>query len=205
VLSASLLLTGCSGDADSPDSSEEPTGQASGSTSAASASSSPSASSSASPGTDVEASAEPAAEQPPAVPKAKRGKAGQRRFAQHVMATWAYALRTNDAKPLVSLSPKGDACAGCDAFAAEMGKRRKQGWSVDFPGLAVRQVRLRAQETAAGVPVTYARARVDIPESDSFNADGSYRNTSAAHDDARFEVVMRFTGERYRLLAFTVS
>ncbi len=51
----------------------------------------------------------------------------------------------------------------------------------------------------------YVRAVVDIPESDSYNSDGSYRNTSKQHNGAIFEVLMHFKKKHYRLLAFTVS
>jgi hypothetical protein len=59
--------------------------------------------------------------------------------------------------------------------------------------------------TSQGPGQTYARATVDIPRSTSYFRDGSFRNSSAAHRGATFEVLMRSTGRSYHLLAFTVS
>jgi hypothetical protein len=53
--------------------------------------------------------------------------------------------------------------------------------------------------------VEVASATVDIPESDSFNTDGTFRNTNPAHPGATFTVQMRYTGKQYQLLAFSVS
>ena len=116
------------------------------------------------------------------------------------MRLWGYGLRTNDAKPLVALSPPKKPCEGCKAFAKSLKQRHHQGWSVDFPGLKVHKI------TASKVgDNAYVRAVVDIPESDSYNSDGSYRNTSKQHNGAIFEVLMHFKKKHYRLLAFTVS
>lgn len=116
------------------------------------------------------------------------------------MDLWGYALRTNDTRPLLALRPGKKACDGCQEFARELAGRKKQGWSVDFPGVDVRAIRVvRARDSVL------ARATVDLPESDSFNDDGSYRNTSPAHTGARFDVRMRLTKAGYTLLSFTVT
>ena len=44
-----------------------------------------------------------------------------------------------------------------------------------------------------------------IPESDSYQDDGSYRSTSPAHEDATFTVTMRLTKTGYRLVSFRVG
>jgi hypothetical protein len=139
-------------------------------------------------------------ERPPAAPRPAPGPAGQRAFARHVMDLWAYALRTNDAKPLASLSGN-PSCGGCAALTRELGRRARQGWVVDFAGLDVRRVAVTGPR--GGVRV--ARATVDIPASDSYNTDGSFRSSNPAHAAATFEVRMRVADGRYRLVSFTVS
>lgn len=193
VVCACLVLTGCSG-------SEEPSTRSTASSTASPSSASPSASGSAAPS----AGASPAADRAPSLPPARRGRAGQLAFARHVMAVWGYGLRTDDARPLLALAAgKGPACAGCRAYEKDLARRRAQGWTVDFPGLRVRSVRLVKLPGQPGTVL--ARARVDVPQSDSYARDGSYRNTSKAHPNALFEVLMRHTPGRYRLVAFTVS
>jgi hypothetical protein len=185
VLCASLAVTGCSGGSDDSDKDKaEP---------------SPSSGASASP-SPTTASPKPAPEKPPAAPKAKRGKAGQKVFARHVMRLWGYGLRTNDAKPLVSLSPGKKQCRGCKGYARSLQQRRKHGWSVDFPGVSVHKVTVKKVGDDA-----YVKAKVDIPESDTYNRDGSFRNTNKAHNGAAFEMLVHFKKNRYQLLAFTVS
>jgi hypothetical protein len=71
---------------------------------------------------------------------------------------------------------------------------------VDFRGVDVRRLRVSGPPRAA-----VARAVVDIPASDSFHDDGTFRNTSPAHAGASFVVRMRFTGRAYRLVSFSVS
>jgi hypothetical protein len=141
-------------------------------------------------------------ERPPALPAAARskGRAGQRAFARHVMDVWGYALRTNDARPLTALGAGKKPCGGCGAFARTLASRRTQGWAVDFPGL-----RVRSLEVSATGGQAVARARVDVPQSDSYNDDGSFRNTSPAHKGASFVVRLRYAGKAYRLESFTVS
>lgn len=146
------------------------------------------------------ASPVPTVETPPAAPRAARGQAGERAFARHVMDLWAYALRTNDAKPLSALGVGTKPCGGCAALTHELGRRRTQGWTVDLAGVRVKKFRITRQGD-----VQVVRAGVDIPQSDSYNADGTFRNTSPAHPGATFEVQMRLTDRRYRLVSFTVS
>jgi hypothetical protein len=194
ALLTSAALTGCSGD-------DSTAGGPSGSASASSASPSPSASASDAPGTTPARAAARKPTRKPTRPPGRPGRAGQRAFVRYVVAAWAYALRTDDARPLVSTSPAGVPCRGCAAFRASMAQRRREGWSVDLGRLAVRRVALTAQ----GPGQTYARATVDIPRSSSSFRDGTFRNTSAAHRGATFEVLMRRSGRVYHLLAFTVS
>jgi hypothetical protein len=142
----------------------------------------------------------PTVEAPPAAPRPVRGTVGQQAFARHVMALWAYALRTNDAEPLATLAGGNKSCGGCAALIRQLGMRRSQGWTVDLAGVRVRKTRIARQGD-----VQVLRASVDIPQSDSYNTDGTFRNTSPAHPAATFEVRMRFTDRRYRLVSFTVS
>lgn len=180
---ASLVLAGCGGGSEKQsDPSPSPA---------------PSVSASASVSTP---SATPAAEKVPRTPTATPGKAGQQRFARHVMDLWGYGLRTDNAKPIVALSPKAKPCRGCTEFTATLTRRHKQGWSVDFAGVKVRKVVLKQ---VAGN--TYARSTVDIAKSDSYNTDGTFRNTNKKHDGATFEVLMSYARKKYHLLAFTVS
>ncbi len=182
TLTAGLLLSGCSGG------SPADAGSPSGSPSATSSGAAPS------PG--------PAVQPAPGAPAAvtSRKAAGQQAFARHVMDLWGYALRTNDAKPLVATGAGQQACGGCAPLARELATRRRQGWTVDFPGVTVRRVRLAAQ---GGDRV--ARATVDIPASDSYTSDGTFRNTSPAHRGATFVVRMRYVRTQWRLVSFTVG
>lgn len=191
----SALLSSCSSG------SSDGTAAASASASSSSSASS-SASGSATPTPTVSPAAAPRpAGPPPKAPRARAGGAGEKAFTRYVVSLWSYALRTDDARPLTSLSPKKKPCAGCAAFAAEMGKRHRQHWSTDFPGARVRAITVTEQ----GPTQTYGRATIDIPKSMSYNADGSYRNTNQAHPRTQFEVLMNLKNKRYQLLAFTVT
>ena len=181
ALVAGLLLTGCSSGPDDRSSSNAPSSAA-----PSSADASPSSST----GPDA----------PPAASPAGPGAVGQKAFARHVMDLWGYALRTNDAGPLTKLGGKRP-CVGCAALSTELARRKKQGWVVDFTGLAVRSVSVARQKG----PEHVARSTVDIPESDSYNTDGSFRNTSPAHAGSKFVVRMRYADKHYRLVSFTVS
>ncbi|HZJ06928.1 MAG TPA: DUF6318 family protein, partial [Nocardioidaceae bacterium] len=145
-------------------------------------------------------SPETAAAKPPKAPKGADTAAGRRAFARFVVGTWGYALRTNDPQPLLELSPKTKSCVGCPQLRSELRKREKQGWYVDFPGTEVE----KADLNNAGSTWT-ARMPVVIPESDSYNEDGTYRSTNRAHPKGSFEVEMRFEKGSYKLVAFRVS
>lgn len=135
----------------------------------------------------------------PDPPAHQDSPAGRRALAHHVVDLWGHALRTNDAEPLLALSPRKEPCAGCTALAEELADREAEGWYVDFPGVAVQATELdRTGER------TVATMTVAIPESDSYDEDGSYRGTNPAHDDVTFVVEMRSTGEAFRLLSFTL-
>jgi hypothetical protein len=142
----------------------------------------------------------PTVEPVPTAPAAAAGRAGQQAFAHYVMTLWAYTLRTNDPRALTALSFGKKPCEGCAALGREAARRRSQGWHVDFPGVKVRSIALTRQGA-----VRVARALVDIPETASYNTDGSFRNTNAAHPGATFEVRMRHSKSHYRLVSFTVS
>ena len=78
--------------------------------------------------------------------------------------------------------------------------RRAEGWTVDFPGLTVRGIALSSHGDDR-----VARARVDVPASDSYNDDGTFRNASPAHKGATFLVQMRFVDSRWRLVGFSAG
>lgn len=187
ALCLALALSGCSGGGSADEKASR----------GASSSASPSASTTTKAAT---ASSSPAGQRPPKAPAPTRGPVGQKRFARHVMALWGYALRTDDAAALVALSAPGKKCQGCPVFAASMKKRKKQGWYVDFPGVRVHAVTVKPVDDNV-----YAKAKVDVPQSDSYDADGSFRNTNRAHPGATFEVLMHRGKKRFQLLAFTVS
>jgi hypothetical protein len=190
VVGTVLLLGSCSGDAESPD-----------------ASPSPSASTPSADGTATEEpspSAEPTVPEPPAMPEPPRprpGPEGQRAFAQHVIASWAWSLQANDAEPLLEASrSRKRPCSGCRELARELRKRDRETWYVDLPPVSVGRTRLRrdGDEVVAG-------SRVDIPESDTYFYDGSFRSTNPPHDDATFVVRMRRAEDRYVLVSFTLA
>jgi hypothetical protein len=185
ALGAGLLLGGCSADGSTPEAGRTP--GAGGSTAS-------------SPSTRETPSPVPTVEPAPSAPAPSPGKAGQKAFARHVMDLWAYALRTNDPTPLTSLRAGTKPCGGCAELARTLAARRDQGWTVDLPGLTVRRVTV-----ARDGKLAVARSVVDVPETDSYNSDGTYRNTSPAHAGARFVVQMSYAKKRYRLVSFTVS
>jgi hypothetical protein len=117
------------------------------------------------------------------------------------MAAWSWSLRANDAGPLLAVSPsRKQPCRGCGPLEKELAQRAGDGWYVDFPGLSVDRTRLRRD----GREVV-ATSKVDIPESDSFLDDGTYRSTNPAHPGATFVVRMRLTKGEYRLVSFGIS
>jgi hypothetical protein len=188
---ALLATTGCStadGDAGAPapssslSTSASPTGSAEPSPAAA---------------TEVAAQVPPA----PKVPRTRKGPRGQKAFARYVMAAWSWSLRANDAGPLLAVSPsRKQPCRGCEPLEKELSQRAEDGWYVDFPGLSVDRTRLRHD----GRDVV-ATSKVDIPESDSFLDDGTYRSTNPAHPGATFVVRMRMTKGEYRLVSFSIA
>lgn len=182
-----LLLAGCSGASTSPAASPDASPPV-----ASPPASFPSASATVSVGREVPDAPEP--------PKARKGPVGQKAFARFVMDAWSWTLLSNDAGPLLAVSPsRKQPCAGCRPLARELASRDREGWYVDFPGLTVERIRLRRD----GADVV-ASSKVAIPESDSYEEDGSYRSTSPAHDDASFTVTMRLVDDEYRLVSFSV-
>ena len=185
-----LVLGGCSTGDDASKAAASPT--------AASSSRSPDAAAS---GVADASDGDGAAPAAPDVPRLRKGPRGQKAFARYVMAAWSWSLRTNDAGPLLDVSrSRKQPCRGCRPLEKELARRAKQGWYVDFPGLSVERTRLRRD----GADVV-ATSKVDIPQSDSFLEDGSYRSTSPAHPNATFTVRMRLTKGEYRLVSFTVA
>jgi hypothetical protein len=116
------------------------------------------------------------------------------------MDLWAYALRTDDSKPLAATSRGKSPCGGCAPLAKELASRRTQGWTVDFPGLHVRRIALSSQGSDR-----VARARVVVPASDSYHDDGTFRNTSPAHKGAEFLVQMHYVRSQWRLVGFSAG
>jgi hypothetical protein len=132
------------------------------------------------------------------------GDKGRRAFAEYVVASWGYALNTNDASAVTGLSPsKKQPCRGCKELAAEMKRRDKEGWHVDFPGARVRKTVLDSAEDRV-----LATTTADIPASKSFFEDGTFRNDNDAHAGAKFLIDLRIAGEakkrRWVLLAFSL-
>ena len=116
------------------------------------------------------------------------------------MASWSYALRTNNAQPLSNLGIN-QRCAGCGSLAKTLAQRQKQGWFVDFEGLDVSTISLSSEP----IGTQLAKARVTVPRSDSYNDDGSFRNSSPAHRGAVFTVRMRYSSGGYQLVSFSLS
>jgi hypothetical protein len=187
ALALALGLSGCSGDSDDSSASDP-----SPSESASESSTTPSASPTTSPSPDPEL---------PKAPAAKDTQAGRQAFAEFVIERWGYALTTNDAEALTGLSPKSAPCQGCRELEAELTKRKKQRWYVDFPGAEVVKVTV-APGDLPGVQV--ATAKIDVPASQSYFEDGELRNENEARKGATFEVRMRLDGKRFVLLAFRV-
>ncbi len=147
--------------------------------------------------------AEPAAkpEKPPKAPEAKPGPEGQKAFARHVVALWGYALRTNDATPLLALSPsKKQLCQGCAELQSTLKKRVREGYYADFQGAAVKAITLTPAEGS-----TVARATVRIPPSRTMSDDGLEIGENKGFPKADFIVRLRFVKPRYQLLSFTVD
>lgn len=186
-LTLGLLTTGCSGAAEP---SASPT---------RSASSSPSTSPTPPPSPSPSPSARPA--EVPAPPRATNNRRGQTAFAKYVLQAWIYALNTNDPRPLQKVSgPKQ--CGGCGPLATELRKRKKQGWYVDLRDVRVGKAKITQSPSGE---TTLVELSVNIPESDTYFEDGSYRSTNDAHPRGRFTVEMDHAGKRFRLFAFKLS
>ena len=192
AVALSGALSGCSDDSSKAagDPSETPTVSAS-SASPSSPTSSPSATATASP-------------ERPTEPAFAPGEKGQEAFAEYVVASWGYALATNDATALTGLSPsRKEQCRGCKELATELRSRADEGWHVEFPGATVRRTTL-SREGERILATTVA----DIPASQSYFDDGTFRNDNEAHAGARFLIDLRIDGEgkkrHYVLLAFSL-
>jgi hypothetical protein len=196
LLAPALLaagLSGCSDDSSEPAGkpSETPTVSASSSASPPSPTTSPSATA-------------PSEPERPTKPAFAPGDKGQKAFAEYVVASWGYALTTNDATALTGLSPsRKEQCRGCKELATELRGRAKEGWHVEFPGTTVKRTTL-AREGERILATTVA----DIPASQSYFEDGTFRNDNEAHAGAKFLVDLRIDGEgrkrHYVLLAFSL-
>ena len=136
----------------------------------------------------------------PTRPSAADTRNGRIAFAHYVVDAWGYALNTNNAQPLLDLSPPKKACDGCSELEEELRTRGDDGWRVDFPGAEVGSTRL-----SGAAERVVATMNIAIPASDSYNADGSYRNSSPAHPDGTFVVEMRFVRGDFHLLSFTIT
>lgn len=170
---------------------------------AAKPSETPSASETPSPSASATPTATPTPEAPTR-PAFSPGDKGRRAFASYVVASWGYALSTNEATAVTGLSPsKKQQCRGCKELSTELASRAKEGWHVDFPGAAVRKTTLDSDGDRI-----LATTTADIPASKSYFDDGTFRNDNAAHAGAKFLIDLRIDGEkkkrRYVLLAFSL-
>jgi len=188
-LAVGLLTAACSSDADRSGSPPEPSVAASPSVSAT-------------PDGD-DATASPSATATPAasVPRPPRGRddrAGRVAFAEYVLQAWIYALNTNDPDPLLSASGR-QPCTGCRALARELGAREKDGWYVELSG-----VRVSSRKVTASGRSARALLSVSLPESTSYNTDGSFRSSNPAHPRSTFAVEMTHTRRGFRLDSFSL-
>lgn len=139
----------------------------------------------------------------PSEPKFAPGRRGKRAFVDYVVAGWGYGLQTNDPSVLLDASGKR-ACRGCDTYRDELEQRAKENWYVQFPGATVRRATFRADG-----PVEVGRLVVEIPASQSFFEDGTFRNDNKAYKRARFLIDLRADGQgerrRWTLLAFSIK
>jgi hypothetical protein len=188
VLTIGLLVSGCS-------STEQPASSASPSASPSAAPSAKTgAETSAAPGAEPGPSTAPAPEPPPAT----NDSTGRDAFARYVLQAWIYSLNTNDAQALLDISG-AKPCEGCAELAAELESRREAGWYVALEGVRVTRVELTGQGRSARAVMS-----VSIPESSTYNEDGSYRSSNPAHPRSTFEVAMAHGDRRFRLVAFSL-
>ncbi len=127
--------------------------------------------------------------------------AGRRAFATYVVELWAYAIATNDSRPLVSLSPKGSLCEGCKPLKGELDRRAKAGWRVALSGVKVGRVTVPRKSRKGRTTV---KAAIAIPESNTVTEDGTLTGVSPAHPDAVFEVTIEYSKRSFHLLSFTI-
>ena len=196
VAAALLALPACSGDQGATEETA---------TDETSTSASPSADASEAATEEEGSLQEQLAPEEPERPAARNTPEARRAFARYVMAAWAYALSTNDAAAVTSISPRDEQCAGCKDLTKELASRKKDGWFVDFPGVEVDSITLRPINSISVAPLATATAKVDIPASRSYFEDGSFRNDNDAHENTDFAVTMRLDGKRFVLLAFQVG
>lgn len=184
VLTIGLLVSGCSG-TERPAASSSP-------------SSSPTVAPSAETGGETSAETGPSSAPAPEPPPATNDSSGREAFARYVLQAWIYSLNTNDAKALLDISG-AKPCEGCAELAAELESRREAGWYVALEGVRVTRVDLTGRGRSARAVMSVA-----IPESSTYNEDGSYRSSNPAHPRSTFEVAMARAGERFRLVAFSL-
>lgn len=184
VLTIGLLASGCSG-TEQPAASPSP-------------SSTPTAAASAETGAETSAETGPSTAPAPEPPPATNDSSGREAFARYVLQAWIYSLNTNDAQALLDISG-AEPCEGCAELAAELESRRKAGWYVGLEGVRVTRVDLTGRGRSARAVMSVA-----IPESTTYNEDGSYRSSNPAHPRSTFEVAMAREGERFRLVAFSL-
>jgi hypothetical protein len=190
LAAAALALSACAGDAREPATSPGESAAASGSASSEATTVSPSPTTSPEP-------------DEPNKPRFREGRAGKRAFVAYIVDGWGYALQTNDPSVLIKASGRKP-CRGCDSLRRELRKRAEEGWYVKFPGAKVRKVTFRPDG-----PVEVATAVVDVPESQSFFDDGTFRNDNKARKKVKFLLDIRADGRgkqrRWTLLAFSIK
>lgn len=184
-----MLVAACSG-GDEPEASPPPTSSPSGSAGAASPSPEVSAGTSTTPAAGVAPAPRP--------PRGTDDRRGREAFARYVLQAWIYALNTNDPKALLDISGKKP-CGGCTRLADELERRGEEGWYVELGGVEVSGVEVTARGRAARAVMS-----VSIPESSTYNEDGSFRSGNPAHPRSTFEVDMLHDGEEFRLVAFSL-
>ncbi len=146
---------------------------------------------------------EPPTAELPQEPGFADSAAGKRAYVTYIVEGWAYALNTND--PVVLLDESGKKpCRGCDSLRQELAEREKEGWYVQLSGVDVRKVTFRQDGE-----VDVATAVVDIPASQSFFEDGTFRNDNDAHRGADFLIDISADGKakkrHWTLRAFSIK
>ena len=146
---------------------------------------------------------EPPTVEKPIEPDFADSAQGKRAYVTYIVDGWVYALNTND--PVVLLDESGKKpCRGCDSTRKELTERKKEGWYVQLPGVDVRKVTFRRDGE-----VEVATAVVDIPASQSFFEDGTFRNDNDAHRGAEFVIDISADGKgkkrHWTLRAFSIK